>query len=356
MKKVLIICRTPFQVITGLIIAHNKEKESYVDLMVTSDFKGAGNIVNECKKLSCFRNVFYCDYSRFRYFLGVLFPQIFLRQFNKELISNYGLIYTNSVMGDLENALIYYNKHAGFVLYDEGYSSYLGLSLSIDLSFKHGLCQKISHFLFRREYSHHLIIKQLLYDTDLIVMDMPYKVEQLWNHDSADEKMVMNDVSNIFDVKNHIKEYDKKYIYFEECFACDFNNNGDFEIINTVRDIVGTENLMVKLHPRDNTNRFSKLGIATNKKIGIPTEALISEMSNKNVVFLSFSSGSTINYKFISDCKIKTILLYKLFPESFIKMGKEQKEWFEKFINKYSKDLFAPQTIEELITTIKKIS
>lgn len=355
MNKNLIVCRTPFQVITALVLVHSRLRNDENDIIITSDFRQSREVSQLCAKLGCFRNSYFFDYSKFNYVVGVVNPNVFLGQLAKSSINNYTYIYTNSTYGDLENALLYYNQNAEIVLYDEGYSSYLDLALKKSLSVKHKICVAISKILYPRKLSHQCISKQLLYDPDLIVYDMPFKIERLWQQEQNVMKKVMADVSEIFDVKKAIGEYSTKYIYFEECFANDFNNNGDLEIIDMIASIVGRDSLMVKLHPRDKTNRFNDKGIKTNRILSIPTEALLSEMEKKDKVFISFSSGSAINYKFICDYNIKTILLYKLLPDSFVKMSPLQTIWFDRFIAKYKGNIFAPRTKEELNSIIKML-
>lgn len=354
MENNLIICRTPFQVITALVLFYSRLKGERNDLLITSNFSQSKDVAQKCQMLSCFENVLYFNSEGFNHVKGVINPNVFLAQL-KPTLKKYDTIYTNSLYGDLEDALMYFNKDANVVLFDEGYSSYLDLSLKNNLSLRHKICVYISHLLYHRTPSHKAIKQQLLYDPDLIVSDMPYPIGKIYEMETEITDKVMSATSFIFNIKNSIAEYSKKYIYFEESFANDFNNNGDLDIIEMIASIVGKENLLVKLHPRDKTNRFSNKGISTNINLSVPTEALLSEMQKQDKIFISFSSGATVNYKFICNYNVKTILLYKLVPNGFITMSQKQKEWFEKFITKYNQNIYAPETKEDLVSLLNSI-
>lgn len=355
MRHCLIIVRTPFQLITAILLAQNKLRGAVVDLLVVSSFNASEDISKKCTEINLFGQVFYYDYSKLNYTMGVIFPQIAVSQLGFGKSDTYDDIYTNSLYGDLEFSLLYYMPRATVFLYDEGYSSYIDTGLEYKLSTKHSLCRAISSFMFKRPNIVEAVNQHLLYDRDLIVRAMPFPTAPIWTKNEAGTKSLMQTVSNVFYVKKVIQEYDRKFIYFEECFANDFNNNGDLQIINVVAAIVGKENLMIKLHPRDKTNRFEQAGIKTNTYLQTPTEALLSEMESKDAVFISFTSGSTINYKFLCDYNIRTILLYKLFPEAYVKMSQMQIEWFDKFINKYNKNIYAPSSLPELEEILKNI-
>ena len=114
------------------------------------------------------------------------------------------------------------------------------------------------------------------------------------------------------------------------------------EIVEKIASIVGRENLLIKLHPRDTTNRFIRLGYKTNKTFSVPWEALALTMKKMPLMCITFSSGAALNYQFLTKKKNRTILLYKLMPDDFIHMTAEQLEWFNRYTKKYGKEICVP--------------
>ncbi len=349
-RRNLFICHTPFQVITSIIIKQSKYPDDYADIILSSAFQNYKIIGERCKATEIFEHVFTVSLTKTNCTIGPLIPYYFTKDLENYFPDTYDRIFTNGPYYDLDNSVFYKFKNAEVIVYDEGYSTYTNdfLRMPKKFSFRHRIIRNLSQFIFNRTYMETAAKKIMLYDPELCVKPLPYSIEKIWDKNHNDAIKIMKAISYVFNVTDAISEYNKKYIFFEECFASDFQNNGDIEIIRRIISIVGSENLIVKLHPRDKTNRFIDLGISTNQTISVPNEALVTEMQNQGKVFITFSSGGVLNYRFLCDCSIKTILLYKLLPSGFITMPEDRLQWFEKFLKKYHENLFAPKTFEEL--------
>lgn len=358
-KRNLFICQTPFQCIVALVLKREYFSDEESDILLTSsinNFKIVGENIN---KVRVFEEVLYADTkmveSKFKYALATFSPVYYMKKMKLNLKNRYTHIFSNSLYGDLENAIYFFNEHAKVSMFDEGYSTYTSdfLNAIEKFSLIHKLTRIVSKFLYKRRYVDENINDIYLFDPELCVVDMPFPIKKILKNNRVLAEDIIEKIRIIFKTNDAIEEYKTSAIFFEECFAEDFGNNGDLEIIEMIASLVKKENLTIKLHPRDKTNRFEKRHYKTNKSYFVPWEAIVLTMNNKPKLLFSFSSGAVLNYKFLCNQKNKTILLYKLIPNDFIKMPEERLKWFELFIKKYGTEIYAPETQEELVEIIK---
>lgn len=357
-NKAIFVCKTPFQIIVSIAIKQQHFFADNCDLIIVPEFKDAEEVSNRLSSIRVFDNVFvphieagssqmhlYYNLAP-KYIVGKLIPELCKKR--------YYFLFTNGVSSDFDNALYCALDYPEPVFFDEGYSSYTNQFIEANkrISWKHKIIRNISVLLDNRRLIYKDAKKMYFFDPDLFVHEMPFEIVKIWNSDIPRD--FINTVQYIFNTGSVIDEYQKRYIFFEECFSNDFNNNGDLPLISMITDTIGETNLMIKLHPRDKTNRFDKIGLTSNKTFTVPAEALITELEQKKCILITFSSGSVINYKFISKNNVPTVFLYKLMPDGFINMPDDRLEWFEKFIRKYGDSIYVPKSIEELQTIIRQ--
>lgn len=107
--------------------------------------------------------------------------------------------------------------------------------------------------------------------------------------------------------------YTQKYIFFTSVY--DFEGGepiGEYELVLKVANLVGKDNLLIKIHPRDLRTIYSDNGFNVDKNSLIPWEAiqLSSDFSDK--VFLTINSGSVLSGSTMSEKPVKTFYMYKL--------------------------------------------
>ena len=66
--------------------------------------------------------------------------------------------------------------------------------------------------------------------------------------------------------------YDFPVVFFEESYPCDGVDIGDVALLDRVAKRVGKENVLVKIHPRNQVNRFALAGYRTNQDTSVPWE------------------------------------------------------------------------------------
>lgn len=349
----LFICYTPFHCIVSLLLQITYFQEESNEVVVVSTMNGFEQVGKSIENTEIFSKVHYVDMGqlqgRYEYMKATFSPTYFMKKIGFE-IKKYDHIFSNNLYGDLENAIYYFNKNAEISMYDEGYSTYTSdfLYAIKKFSFGHKFVRSCSRFLLRRNYIDKNIKDIYLFDPDLCIQKMPFTIKKiLVGNDELNVKF-LELIQKIFNTELVQDEYQQDYIFFEECFAEDFNNNGDLEIVEKIASIVGRENLLIKLHPRDTTNRFIRLGYKTNKTFSVPWEALALTMKKMPLMCITFSSGAALNYQFLTKKKNRTILLYKLMPDDFIHMTAEQLEWFNRYTKKYGKEICVPESMDEL--------
>lgn len=203
------------------------------------------------------------------------------------------------------------------------------------------------------------IVELLLYRTDLYsgtVMECPLvKMKQI----DYKDPQVRGMYNEIFGYAQLPKE---KYIFLEEPFFEDRKPSSDMDLLEGISKIIGKDNLIVKMHPRNQIDRFSRRGFKTMTNSLIPWEVMIMNTFDiEKKVLLSVNSNSSISAKIVFDRDINTIHLYKmiLFGKSDAMMHSGFKSYYTKLYTNFNikrKNLYAPNNINEFIEVIKYIN
>lgn len=359
MKSSIIFCHTPFQCITALLLKmqnldFDNEKTT---LVVVDDFSNADRVYERFTELGLFDEVLFGDYkklnNKIKFFVSIVFPKVFEKVTGFEN-NQYTDLYTNNVYGDFENFVLAYNKNIAVHLYDEGYSSYLAEYLNgfYKYSPMHELAYSISKLLFRRKLVFDTYSDLYLYDDRLLTYKIFIPVKKIVL--PMEFELFIKYVNYIFNLDGDLDLYSRHFIMFEESFFIGKESMADVEAFEWISEIIGKDNLLVKLHPRDIKDRFRERGICTNKHSEVPWEAVVLGMSIKNKVFITFSSGAAINYLFFGLNGYKTIFLYDVFPEMG-EMTESKRKWFSLFEKYYGENVFIPNTKKELIELLQNI-
>lgn len=161
------------------------------------------------------------------------------------------------------------------------------------------------------------------------------------------------ELGQVFDFANCVDKYDEKYIFFEDG-AMDWSTNSDVELVKIIADIIGKENIFVKIHPRNPVNRFKELGFKTNQDTSIPWEIIASNIDIENKILITMYSQSIIMPEILSGHNGKVIALGEV--EGYF--DPKVKELFnyikEHYLEKNSNKYYVPQNITELKEIVKK--
>lgn len=120
------------------------------------------------------------------------------------------------------------------------------------------------------------------------------------------------DLRIIFQLDGKNLSYKQRYIFFTS--VLDFVGGkpiGEFEVAQKIADLVGKDNLLIKLHPRDTRTIYRENGFAIDENSNIPWEAIQLTMDFSDKIFLSTTSGSVLSGRTMSDSPVKTYYMYK---------------------------------------------
>ena len=362
MKNILIISNTYFQLITAINLKLTVLKDENVDLIITDMSTDYEKIANNVKKVNLFNSVQIAYSNKICYkksklikYKSLFFWKNTLKKFIDKENYNYDVlmffnydVLTYSVF----NKIYEQNKNIKVHRYEEGYCSYL-------FDFSHLIITKIYKIfrkLSRKPILEDKIERYYFYHPDIVLFKANYEYEKIPTLDRNNLELlkILNTVFNYEQVKNE-DNYNKKYIFFEECFFCDNLGVDDFDLIMKIADIVGKENLLVKLHPRNKVDRFSKYGITTNKTIGMPWEVIQMNNNFSDKVFLTIASGSVLASKLYFGDNIKTYLLFNCTNKMSNMVGEEYFAYLKKVQEKFGiDDFYIPNNKIEFLNTLKK--
>ena len=353
MKK-LFICETPYQIIIALILREQlvKEKDT-ADIIINNTFNSYLNFSKNLKKLKIFNKVYTAEmlYNNKLKKLKYVFNT---KNYLKNNLQIYNLKYDelyfwnyDSFNASIRSALYSVNKNIKTYLFEEGYISYFPIEQVIEKS----LLMKFVDI--KNRLLHNIYLNNIngiyLFEPDLLLYNPNYNVFKL------DRKIFYNlNFKNIikktFNVTEDIvKQYDKKYILFEEAMFSNSNYFDDEKIILDIVNKVEKENILIKLHPRTKEDRFSKLGIKTLGNDGIPWEAITLASNFSNKVFISISSSSIVNYRLTFGNEMTGILLFKFVNSKMKYLDKKYDSFWNKIKSMYpEKGLYIPNNEKEL--------
>lgn len=368
--RILFYAYTPFQIIVSLAIHRQFFSAMDADIILSEEIQNRHLLKTNIIKRELFADVYYEEIRKFfpkgknrkvrewnRFKTGFdpyyIASTIGLKHRYNVFITTEINYYTESIYSLLRK----YNPHVRVQLMDEGYSSYsyyfreaykpTTLKNKIKKSFFY-----IQGSIIGRKFIAESAKVLYLFEPELLNWKgNPYEVKKI---DVDKVYQFCNLVNQLFGIDtNHIKkfkeDFDRKFIFFEESFFWDLSNTNDEKIIEHIRDIVGNNNMVIKLHPRNEINRFSKRGFKTVECSELPWEVIALNLSDEEEkVFISFSSGAVLNYKFLSNKNFSTVLLYKCYENQFYNMEESTKEWFKLFEERYGERMSIPDTVNQL--------
>lgn len=232
-------------------------------------------------------------------------PHIIKNKYSKLLFCNIDVIVQH-----IANRL---NKHSAIemMMYEDGLSSYRkSFGQYFDYyAKKSNLKDRIRYNLLRSQFSN--IKGFYIFNTKYLEWKPKFPVYEIPPIQRTDEKLI-RELNQIFMYDSLKEEYSYKYVFFEESYFADGYMVNDIELVNEISKIVGKENILVKIHPRNHVNRFKELGYATNQITSIPWEIIALNMEIEKKILITIASGSVMHPTIIMGMEIKAIMLFNL--------------------------------------------
>lgn len=357
MKKGLIICSTPYQIMVGALLKLQCfDKNDIVDLIITDTFNNY-NIIKERIKITNFYDAVYSANIK-----TLIIPKtktekiikgLFFLNYKKKIectintpIDSYDEIYFNGEEIFTYNLISYMrNINPGTLVYryEEGYSSYTLGKTSSEKSHKLiSFREKVKGNKSTLDYNGFFV-----FEPNLIIHEYCYPIYKL-DRKIVKLKEYKDFIETVFNTKEVAKTYNKKVIIFEESFASDGVKIDDLDLYKKIINKVGSNNVSVKLHPRNLNNRFSEFGVDVHVAEGVPWEAIVLSNDFSKYIFIALASGSVINSRLLLGNDTKAFLLYKCLSERPPVLNSDFEKFLYKFNNEYSDGLYIPESIENI--------
>ena len=371
----LFICDTPFQVMASLLLSWGHFDSTDFDCIVTDNMPGAATIVEKMSTIDSVRDARVAHVKhrgrsrvgdKIRYFTDLMAPYnqrwpdgLCDRVYERLFARNYTDPFVISAYSHFRAA----NDGLRFFVYDEGYSTYSKkFWISEKGSFLHFFANRIASSIGKQLPSKHIESAYLL-DPNLMRFDLPFPMLRLLPEGFFLNAHRLKCLNTVFDFKDESdpllafvrdkSTQGKKIIFFEESFATDYGNEKDLQVLDAIAKATGKDRDLVKLHPRSTKDRFSELGYRVLQSNGYPWEIAALNMPDEaDVVLVSGSSGSLLNYRFLCSKSIKSVFLYDLFPQACASLDDDERSFFEAIYLKYPDDIIAPKSKQELTVAL----
>ncbi len=183
--------------------------------------------------------------------------------------------------------------------------------------------------------------------------DCQYKKNKLRKFSPNDEndKKLLNAV---FGYKGDAKKIDKyKVILIEESFSKDKKENiNDEELFNDVIKTVGSENVIIKHHPRVTKNRFKNCEVLESN---LPWEIIQMNGNFKDKIFITISSGAVLSSKiWLEDC-VKAYFCFNCVNKKPKMLDENYMTFFAKMNNKFHPEMWIiPNSKFELLKFLRE--
>lgn len=360
--NILFLCKTPYHIMVATQIALTKHEGDTFDIVLFNTMSNVEKMENNIKKSGFF------DTSRICYMCKIDRPakNVFRRICSKCCIFGMGLaewfrnpskktydyIYTSAACW-VDKQIILNNKkrakkkriNTREYLYEDGVITYCKKNQN-RYKKAFGLKEKLERVMYNIKIYHnysgmYVFSPELMEWTPTLPV---YPIEKIANSDQKYMKVI----NSIFQYHKMEDTYDRRYIFFEESYYADGVDINDLDVINGISQIVKSENLFVKIHPRNKDNRFSEMKVKTNRNTVIPWEIIALNEKLIDKTLITITSSSAINILLITKIIPRKIIL--LFEYDKINKDKllPMLEFERKVYNQYKDIISLPKNSNEL--------
>jgi len=324
--KRLIIVGNPFQLMLALFFYYKVfSADDDIDVLIFKSVIGHETFANKLMELSLFRRVILLEEASPRgNWLGKTIEVIHVAVGNAEKIS----YITDSCLANSDyDEVWYYNwcrwyygiydvilKHEGkctnYIAYMESVFTYTLLRQN---EIQPIFSQRDKVIRFGRKCLNKWIFDPYMGDVFIQYPGMADEIDGRYLHQlpvlSEADIDYLRTVQEVFSTPKFSKL--PKYIFMASSLEFDGFGTGETDLIIRIAEIVGKENLIVKLHPRDNRGVIEKAGIRVMESSNVCWEAIQLTNDFSENVFLTVASASIVNAILFSEQEVKA---YYLFP------------------------------------------
>ena len=327
MKK-LIVCNNVYQTLVALWIVYRGGRSARWDAIVSDHMNNSAEVAQRMRRCGLFENVYHVKslaltrnqvtHDRITGIINAVFPMRELREYG-DFRAEYSDIYFanfDNFSQVLYNALSHRTPDVRLHVFEEGLASYSSFARFYTQlkgyygNREAGFRKYLHQYVYRTRMIPGNLSEFLASNPQLIQWDPECTVRTMEKIDCGDQ--VFRDIANdVFGFDPSAREYDRKYVFFEESFYADGSEVNDVELIEALARRVGKENLMVKIHPRNPVNRFQGLGYKTNRNLAIPWEVVVMNLDDlSDKVLITVSSSCILNPIIVFGKKVRAYSLF----------------------------------------------
>lgn len=365
--RVLIYCNTPLHLIIAIHLKETRFKQDQVDLIMTDIMTGSQILEQRLVESAIFNTVIRLEvkktpwkarrYKFINHYKYRLLKRIFTNAHINISIFNYDeYIWANT--GGIGLFLADYLKKTKKVLclsmIEDSFFTYSkDAEKQFNYVLKDPIKQKIKQTYFK------------LFPTSLQKVDKFYlfKPEYLeWTPRCKIEKLEPIDISNsqilclyntIFNYYHMTDSYDRNFIYFEESYYEDGIPTEDIKLVNKIAEMIGKDQIMVKIHPRNSVNRFHQLGYKTNAETYIPWEIIAMNMGNDGKSLITMGSNSVIMPHLLLGNRNRVFFMFECLEQNSF-LGNEYMKLLHKIHCQNPTIFLLPHTWEEAANLLRE--
>lgn len=363
-RKLLFFVNTHFQLLTAINMTLKLFPADTVELVISDSSYDMLDKIELLKQNDVFSKIYYLKRRAVlenSNKLFILLRYIFYEPFYNRLLPmdsfDYSEIFFYNfdifVVQTLKKALKQ-NPYVKYSRYEEGYVSYfdgdnVSGAIRIGNRVKKLIGKGFDYSFLKKAY--------YFYEPDFAQFKKKYILETIPKISLLDKNMVQL-LGELYNIKKIKSAFSKKYIFLEEPFSFDnVEKVNDFQVILSIAEIVGKENIIVKRHPRSPIDRFKTVGIETCDVVGIPWEVIQLSGDFLTKVLITISSGSVISSKMLFNQPIPVFLLYNCVNKLPKLVNKNYKKHLDNILKKYGQDNFyIPKDLSEFKEQINSLN
>lgn len=355
MKRALVLCSSPYQLLVAIQLKEQFFKDDEVSIALGDTIANASDLFNRLRQDNTFIKAFLWKIK------GVV--QFGLSEKIKDAISYHkqasrytsnldGLeikydifLYANisRFSGYIVDRLMINNPELSVHMYEDGfstYSSYTGDYLE-NRSIRHWFTRRM---LWKTS-------KLYIFNPEIMAWSPKCPVGKI-SSDFSNESLER--IKRIFGYDLLKDDYNKRIIFFEESYSADGKTVDDVDLLEEIAKVVGKENIIVKIHPRNPTNRFSEHGFITNLNTSIPWEVILINGDFSDSLFVTMASNAAMNPYFLFGKSTPVFLLFKCSktPDA---MYKNIIEFDEELCSKHPEVFYIPESYDDMLYRLRSL-
>lgn len=319
MSNIVIVCNTYSQLIIAIQMKKTIKNSDCVTVIITDQSKNSETIYMNVKDMGFFEDVYYVkdkefcmkQKSRFKALSDIMYASLLEHTLFACILKEKKydeIIYYNPDIATHCLFTVLEKKNSDIIIsrYEEGLLSYN--SDKFPIYFKLKMVYVIRNMLHKKRLQIDVKNFYCFYPEFYHGAESTIKINEI----STKDVFFKNLISTAFAVDSQKLHYPQKYVYFSSIY--DFEGEEPVDepkLCKSIEKIVGKDNLIVKVHPRDDKARFEREGLIVDKMSSVPWEAIQINYDFSGHIFLTIVSGSVVTINAILDNPPITYFLFK---------------------------------------------